>query len=707
MIKLDCKNYFLILAKNSRPPLLDILGCYFEEKIKASSIGVRCINGSVNLKDHCTNTSGNNCVGITTQNQFNGFKYGVFINSWLLNSPSKIIHAKFNQQASPNDGFGNIYISGNYGSQIINCDLKSVKHIGSTTHVSFGLYLDGCDGYVVENNTFYGINASLSGGVFVNNSGPGANSIYNNTFMYHQQCIWAQNINYDNTTTNGTGLVMNCNDFQANCKYNIGVQSAYQGANCLGCPIPYQPGGVSTTQGLANLQEVDNVRNTYGTVNCSDENKFYVSTQNNFSTMHGSFQGAQYHPTPPCSNPLEVTDVSGPPTINQKSVWCTVSQHQNFSMAALNDNASTNRYNISVLKSDFDNKLDGGNTILLLDMFDPSNSATAIFDTLIGKDFLSDTVLLAFFGTSGLSDTQIEDLFSKNGPVSPEVWAYIQTLGFGAPLQSTLEDLQLNQNKFSDRAIILGQLTMAHNELGLLDNEKIRRFLDDTTGIAFDSIAAIYALNELPNSAYKLVDVAIATGNFTIAADLISTLNTDPANEDLCDVFGHILNLQSDQEYIETMRADDDVRLYLKSKAGSDKPLLDTYIKGLLAGVYFEREYEVTLQPVGFDPEEEEEESERRANLQTNELSSTISSINEKIIRVFPNPASEKITVQNDDTLENVFIEIVDLAGKVFIKQRCDKSCEINLSSLNNGVYLLNLYQQDKLLGAKKLVIIK
>lgn len=686
---ININNTYAIKILNSR---------FYDYLTNQTAAGVRCLNGSVQIGVD-PNLSG--------QSLFKGFTYGIYLSNWLTNvpsAPSKIQNTTIDQlNITPTNCRGGIYTMGTFGTQITDCRIDISQPASSTGPLAFCLYLDGCDGYVVENNDFRGAtNAYKTAGIFVNNSGPGANSIYNNSFQNFQQGIWAQNINYT-PGLNGTGLKMNCDDF-TNVAYNIGVQSYYSGLNCAGCPPISQPAGVAETQGTAFSLEKFNVRNTYNSPACTNQNKYYVYTDNGYVLgSHGSFFGGQYHPTPQpsCSDNTKVIDIVGLQTQNLRPVWCPANVFPNLSMTALNENKSHNRYLISSLTKTLQDNTDGGHTQDLLNLISNSGPINTIYTALMGKDYLSDDVLKAYFGINGLSKSNITDVFTKNAPVHPSVWQKILDLNPEPTFLAQLSALQFNQNKLSTRANIQSQLHLAHTELGLLTNESARRFLSDTTGIAFDSLSAMYSLNEVPNSAFKQVDAAIATHHFSEASDLLSVLKNDAANTAICTVLEYIKSLHANPGYVETMRADNTIRLYLKSKLGSDKPLLDTYVKALLEGVYFEKDNEITLQPVGY----EAGQGARHGSSETEDSNVSIESLNDKTIRIFPNPASDHLTVQNED--ESIHLEIVDLAGKIFIKQDCDKTCQVDIMTLHNGIYLLNLYQQGKFLSTKKLVIIK
>ncbi len=70
---------------------------------------------------------------------------------------------------------------------------------------------------------------------------------------------------------------------------------------------------------------------------------------------------------------------------------------------------------------------------------------------------------------------------------------------------------------------------------------------------------------------------------------------------------------------------------------------------------------------------------------------------NENELNIYPNPASENITINYTSTSKNVSIKIYDTTGKLVKRIDNIKSGEntINISELENGLYLLNLQDGD------------
>ena len=75
--------------------------------------------------------------------------------------------------------------------------------------------------------------------------------------------------------------------------------------------------------------------------------------------------------------------------------------------------------------------------------------------------------------------------------------------------------------------------------------------------------------------------------------------------------------------------------------------------------------------------------------------------------KAFPNPAKDNIRIQlkEDARIDN--IDFIDLDGKVikakYIRKQ-NKLIEINVSNLNNGVYILNI-TSDKVVNRIKVII--
>lgn len=74
---------------------------------------------------------------------------------------------------------------------------------------------------------------------------------------------------------------------------------------------------------------------------------------------------------------------------------------------------------------------------------------------------------------------------------------------------------------------------------------------------------------------------------------------------------------------------------------------------------------------------------------------------------VFPNPASNQITIETTVLLEDVTIQILDIGGKLLLNENIKefKNYTIDCSNWSNGTYLISLSDSKNDLYSSKLII--
>ena len=125
----------------------------------------------------------------------------------------------FNPQITNTFFWGNqkgLYLSGfsDLSNVTVTCNTfkLNVNPMFSNDSV-YGMYLDNCSGYHVEQNEFYSILTQRFIGLVVNNSGANANEIYRNTFYNLMYATLSQNYNRNGQAE---GLCYKCNQFVKN-----------------------------------------------------------------------------------------------------------------------------------------------------------------------------------------------------------------------------------------------------------------------------------------------------------------------------------------------------------------------------------------------------------------------------------------------------------------------------------------------------------
>ncbi len=99
---------------------------------------------------------------------------------------------------------------------------------------------------------------------------------------------------------------------------------------------------------------------------------------------------------------------------------------------------------------------------------------------------------------------------------------------------------------------------------------------------------------------------------------------------------------------------------------------------------------------------------ESTANTAINAGSSTsrINNFDVGMFRIYPNPAKNAFTIDNKTNISKV--KIVDLSGKEVKESTVSNANNqtIDISDLNEGVYLINLYENNKIVGYKRLIVL-
>ncbi len=83
-----------------------------------------------------------------------------------------------------------------------------------------------------------------------------------------------------------------------------------------------------------------------------------------------------------------------------------------------------------------------------------------------------------------------------------------------------------------------------------------------------------------------------------------------------------------------------------------------------------------------------------------------ITTLDEKVFSIFPNPVKNELTILSNKEKENLKIKIFNIQGKLLNTQNLDfeKQASINVSSLANGIYFLNIEDENGSVKVKKFI---
>ncbi len=180
-------------------------------------------------------------------------------------------------QANFIDNVQGVRLAGNDYAEITRSTFEVIDNSG---HDCYGVYLDYCNAYTIEENDFSytgGGSASYAVGIVINNSKDDKNEIYKNTFTSLQVGSLVHGNNQESGTNNG--LVFKCNEYDEN-DYHIALEEV---SSMFGTINPSIANQQEFTQG-----KKDGVGNTFEPV-CAggtEEEIFVDNGGNNINYFH-------------------------------------------------------------------------------------------------------------------------------------------------------------------------------------------------------------------------------------------------------------------------------------------------------------------------------------------------------------------------------------------------------------------------------------
>lgn len=637
-------------------------------------------------------------------NYFRNFHHGIVVQ----NPTNSTWPAVIDHNAFVNNVENGIVLLNTIGSKVTNNSFNTFNNTMQYFPCT-GLYLYESTNYKVEDNLFQGNNSVTYDnqvGIYVRNSGPYSNNIYNNTFTNLQQGIFALGYNWD--PTSGVGLKMNCNDFSAST-YNIGVMD-----------VPYVTygvdwTGVDRTQGLATSPfHSDRVRNTYGVTNCGAaalENKFYMHAFNNSITnyfyinSHGNFPASQFKPSPQiyqsCSDTSEVVVLSAASNpAGAKSTYCpdnspflSMTKSQLYGGISLMVDSTTN------LETLINTRIDKGRTAdflaLIADIYlDPDDLKDSLLS--VGA-YLSDTVMKAYFAKDGVRLNHIKQVQALNGPVSPMVWRVINDLTMSDGLRDSMATVQA-LNSMSGANDLKARNTYYNHNLQDMYFEKLDRFLNDSANNMIDSAIVFLGEGKIPNSDLMLTDLYHSIGDAYNADAQLSVIEAKGGiYEDWVWLKSNSWYAYADPEQMRSLSEDYDAQSQIYTYAYSGNSILEGMARTLLYtvwGVYIPEEKPVPGLGGGGGLRSVGAENNKVINLANS-------------VKLYPNPVMDvlNIEMQNNDATNLI---ISNISGQLLIKHDLiTENRSIDMHSLPNGVYLVSIYNNKSLITTKKIVVVK
>lgn len=663
---------------------VNVRGCNFKYSAGSAyptlsrGYGIHTIDAKYNVGDYCTSNSINCPPANTIQSKFENWDYGINSQNSNVFMTANIKHVKF-----INNGSGGAFLSGMHYPVFNSCEVE----VGSEFQ-SYGLYLENCKYYKIQNNSFTNsTNNPEDIGVFVRNSSYGAHEIYRNYFNNLTVGINAIDNNSGELNLDD-GLKMNCNSFY-NGNYDI--------AQLFYSQIPT----VASVQGIGpNVLKL--VRNYYTAV-CGNENKWYIGNGNTNigkSIIHSSYSGSNYSPLPQpdCSDLLvNVASYNFTPDLASD---CPL--NLNKSILEIKTEKAGLKSELTNLKTNYASIIDGGDTQNLLSSINSSLSPGNLKDLLLNySPYLSDEVLIAYINRAQTPPHgHIKEIVIANSPVTNVVKTAIENINLPNGIREQIKDAQIGISK---RFELEGLIILKNFEIQSIVSEEISYYLNDTLDDhSIDSVLYLIKTENRPHAACDLVKANIYKGDLIMAGQILDTLQQKTQLSDFCAFQRMLIELNAASEKCYLLNNDSVKLLEIENIANDQQKEFQCHAQALLRQV-FEYSYpEIKLLPV-------EQNTQRMA--QTTDSTWIEAEDQNFIFQLFPNPASDNVTLlfKSAESSKMAAIQIHDVTGKLIDILTINANTLQNYSTnkLTNSIYFATLFIDGKIIKQQKLVLVK
>lgn len=660
--------------------------------------GIRSSNAIVDVKGHCSAYSGSDCIA-WDNTYFVNLEYGIDSRASNTTDYTDVRNTVFT------DNYRGIYLSG-----ITNARVTSNKFElnGTAASESYGLYLDECDQYWVEDNHFEKgttENTHAGIGIYVNESGVQANEIYLNSFDYVEYCVVALGNNRDGRRPE-TGLVFRCNDYDNTLFDEVVVYD--------GMLAPPTDDGIAALQGANTLNPEDMAGNLFYYNNTVSGDYDDINNQSNHFYYYYSNNAGNYNVEPldyttgtvsivpkatllwiyenACPSNLESTGGGG-----SEGLRSSLSEAQagiestEAVLAALIDGGDTEALNTEVENSTPPETSEIYNELMVES---PNLSEIVVESSIEKEDVLPNAMIRDVMVANPHTSTSLQLLERLDERTNPmPAWMKAQILA-GRSIQSLKTELE------GELATYRLQKARAINGLANLYKS------DPEITNVNDSLLALYQADNSLHSRYMQAWLYLQDGQFQQGINLMDAI---PSNHTLA---GYELTTYQNMNLLYTMVAGlmetgngtDSLNpaqiAQLHIIAGSETGFASVYARNLLLALH-ELDYQepVTL-PNNMKSTVAEAAYQEMLNAQSPSM-----------LEVYPNPSKDFVIIGYQVNEESpAAIEIRDVSGKLLktlnVRGHTDQ-VTVNTHNWKAGVYMLSLIVNEQLIETTKFTLVK
>ncbi len=633
----------------------------------------------------------------TKANTFNNLQYGVKTYNSIGKGNTYIKGCTFTNTNN------SIYLDNSYSTSVLGNSIVVPEYNSNASVFPYGIYIDGGNGFKVENNTLsIGGGMPVTFGIVANGTGAYDNQIYKNTLTGFNVAIQPQDENFGfGSQFENIGLHLFCNDYSGVYDNWIGKSPNYTGA--VGIAADQQmrglnPSGVPTTYPAGNKFSTTFRMAAYDYDNTDGNNPdglYYYYEKN-----------ASYN-----AKPIYTSNIMPPVPLSIANTCPDKSNSGNTPINILTSNLANAQISLNSAKTILAIWKDGGNANLDEEVKTAQPWDVYVeFNHLIAESpYLSDEVLMATIENPAFTSLMIKLIMvanphaSRNEEIMNMIYkripamseAYINEIKQGSEIESQLD-------------LLKNDVSSNYHLVRMIGEDIKRNYRNDTiNGNTIDNLYTFVATQNDLLDKYELAKIELERGNFKqmnmILSDISNNFKLNKQqlinHSDFETTFGVAQTVYENALYIDGLTELQKVNLQnIVARKGSQ---VSQMALALLVRNNPDYEYtELVLQP--------SENSARIANKKDN-----ISVDEETLFKVYPNPATDYFTLEyniNKEEYSVLTMEIHDATGRIIKTKNLeltDNALLIDVSSLSKGIYTISFIADTKVLSVKKLTIIR
>jgi hypothetical protein len=629
-------------------------------------------------------------------NLFEGLHYGVYAAGYEFDNTVSIRHTEFVENVK------GLYMSGfQSGIEVTSNDFD--LYSSELDIDSYGMYLDMCSGYHVEDNSFHNESVVIDiPGLYINNSGTDDNMIYNNRFEKLDYAIVARNINRDDL--GNRGLCIKCSDFDDNTNdISVIVDQPYQSPD-LGIaeyqgsmePADDAPAGNTFTKEIPHewdiYNEGNNIEYIHHLINSTQEKVKPASTMISENVTTHENRDASYSKEISCPSMLNFGEGGAG---GMKSI-----------MAQVNENIENTISELSML-------VDGGdteemNTDVLMSVPD---EALEIRDQMLGESpYLSDTVMeSAIYKEDVLPNAMIRDVLVANpqSAKSEEVLNALDERWDPMPDYMMAEILE-GRDSIGSKEVLHAQLSHYGQERSAAFHTLVMIYQRDTVNEgAQDSLIAMLGDDGTLKAKYSQAFLFQQQNDTAMANAILESIPDDfqlteeqlEMHADYLIFMGILQDLQAGN--LSVLQLDSGQINSLQTLSGNNPFLPGIYATMVLkANGISDYEEPVILR----DPT-------KSVIIKPDYSKISTEVIHKSILKIYPNPAGEYFIAEYhlDKDYGDLYLEILDATSRTLDEEQLkgmQNQVVIPVKQYPSGIYLIRLVGNGEFLDSQKIMVV-